>query len=64
MNAFLPQMKEVRSDLSEWLIHFTKGSHSQGRETLDAIRLDGKLKSFRAPAISFSEAPLVELNKL
>jgi hypothetical protein len=36
-NKFLANVKELRSDLSDWLIHFTQGTDEQAAETLEKI---------------------------
>jgi hypothetical protein len=65
VNEFLANVKELRSDLSDWLVHFTKGTNDQAESTLTTILSEATLRSFhQPPAISFSEAPLGELNKL
>jgi hypothetical protein len=65
MNSFVKKVKTLRSDLSDWLVHFTKGTAEEGFETLSKILSDCELRSFQQPpAICFSEAPLGELNKL
>ena len=65
MSTFLDSVKTLRSDLSEWLIHFTKGTDEVASKTLTTILSESSLRSFTHPyAICFSEAPLIELNKL
>lgn len=65
MNRFVKKVKEVRSDLSDWLIHFTSGNDTEAAKTLGKILDERALRSFyKPPSICFSEAPLGELNKL
>ena len=62
---FLANVKELRSDLSDWLVHFTTGTNDQAEATLTTILSEAKLRSSHdLPSICFSEAPLGELNKL
>ncbi len=65
MNHFVKTVKELRSDISDWLVHFTRGKDAEAADTLAKILDEATLRSFhKPPAICFSEAPLGELNKL
>ncbi|RBP46506.1 hypothetical protein DES53_102897 [Roseimicrobium gellanilyticum] len=65
MSKFLSDLKKLRADLSEWLVHFTSGDNIEGARILSKILSEGKLRSsYYPPAVCFSEAPLAELNKL
>jgi hypothetical protein len=65
VHAFLEKVKELRYDLTDWLVHFTRGIDEEASVTLSKILSEAALRSSRRPpVICFSEAPLVELNKL
>ena len=60
-NQTLKIFRELREDLSEYLIHFTKGNYAF--ETLQKILDEGKLRSFNEERyICFTEAPITMLN--
>jgi hypothetical protein len=65
MSQFLGKVRELRSDLSEWLVHFTKGTRDQASTALSKILSESCLRSSPSSrVICFSEAPLKEWNKL
>lgn len=60
MNNTLKKIKESRSDLSEYLYHFTKGSSAL--DTINKIILDGKLIDINnTGVIWFNEAPVYQM---
>lgn len=65
VKTFMERVKPLRSDLSDWVVHFTKGTHQHAEETIGTILAEGALRSFVIPpVICFTEAPLREFNKL
>ncbi len=65
MNHFVRKNLELRSDLSEWLVHFTKGTDVNASATLTQIlREKALLSKSTPPAVCFTEAPLREFSKL
>lgn len=50
--------------MSEWVVHFTKGTSDEAKRTLAKILSEKTLRAFSEDYICFSEAPLEELNKL
>lgn len=65
MNNFLKEVKRIRTDLSDWLIHFTKGDDKEATKRIKNILTENRLKGARnPPVICFSEAPIQEFSKL
>ena len=66
MEQFKEQLMKIRTDLSEWLVHFTRGTDEIARETLEMILAQKKLvsKNMTPPCICFSEAPLDAWSKM
>lgn len=62
MNKFLNNIKRLRTDLSDWLIHFTKGNNYEASKRLIKILSEG-IKGYGRP-ICFTESPLIEFSKL
>lgn len=59
------ELRSLRTDLSEWLLHFTRGSNNEAKRTLEQILSESALRSFNtAGVISFSESPIAEFGKL
>ena len=62
MNRFLNNVKRLRTDLSDWLIHFTKGNNDEASRRLIKILSEG-IKGYGEP-ICFTESPIIEFSKL
>lgn len=62
MNRFLNNVKTLRADLSDWLIHFTKGRNDEAYKKLVSILREG-IKGYGRP-ICFTESPIIEFSKL
>jgi hypothetical protein len=59
MNPFVRQNIELRSDLSEWLVHFTKGPKGHPEAKLRSILGEKAIRSWQQPpVVCFTEAPL------
>jgi len=65
MDPFVRKNIKHRSDLSEWLVHFTQGTSEDAGKTLAKIIEDGCLvSSTTVPVICFTEAPLNQFQQL
>lgn len=65
MDHFVRKNIELRSDLSEWLVHFTSGPANTPAEKLKEILTGKALRSWQTPAVvCFTEAPLRQFNAL
>ena len=65
MNDFLNEVKRIRTDVSDWLVHFTKGDDIEAAGRIRNILTENRLKGAGSPpVICFSEAPIQEFGKL
>lgn len=65
MSDFLNEVKRIRTDVSDWLVHFTKGDDIEAAERIRNILTENRLKGAGdPPVVCFSEAPIQEFSKL
>lgn len=62
MGDFLEKAKKLRPDISDWVVHFTKGSWAEGRAALTGI-LEKGLED-RGRGICFTESPIAHFANL
>jgi hypothetical protein len=62
MGDFLEKAKALRPDISDWVVHFTKGSRAEAREALKGILAHG-LEN-RGLCICFTESPIAHFSNL
>ena len=65
MNRGIDRILDLRSDMSDYVFHFTKGPHSEAKETLIKILDDDKIiANVNTGVICFTEAPIFSLVEL
>lgn len=62
MSEFLERAKKLRPDLSDWVVHYTKGLNEEAREALRGI-LNNGLED-RGRGICFTESPVAHFSQL
>jgi hypothetical protein len=62
MSAFLERAKKLRPDLSDWVVHYTKGPADKAKEALREI-LNNGLKN-HGRGICFTESPVGHFSQL
>ena len=65
MNNGIERILDLRSDMSDYVFHFTKGPHSEAKETLIKILNNDKIvANVNTGVICFTEAPIFSLVEL
>ena len=65
MNNGIERILDLRSDMSDYVFHFTKGTHSKAKETLIKILNDDKIiANVNTGVICFTETPIFSLVEL
>ena len=65
MNKGIDRILDLRSDMSDYVFHFTKGTYSKAKETLIKILNDDKIiANVNTGVICFTEAPIFSLVEL
>jgi hypothetical protein len=62
MSEFLDQVKKLRPDISDWVVHFTQGQPEEAKESLRGILNEG-LKN-GGSGICFTESPICHFSQL
>ena len=62
MKDFLSHVRRLRTDISDWVVHYTQGQPADARKSLSKI-LDGGLKDF-GTGICFTESPIREFSSI
>ena len=62
MSEFLEKAKALRPDISDWVVHFTKGSSAEARGALEGILARGL--EDRGRGICFTESPIAHFSNL
>ena len=62
MSEFLEHTKKLRPDLSDWVVHYTKGPVEEAKEALRGILRNGLLN--RGLGICFTESPIAQFSQL
>lgn len=62
MKTFLTKVEQLRPDLSNWLVHFAKGSEASAKASLGSILKNGLQN--RGKGLCFTESPIREFSTL